>query len=111
MLACPSILASRGKRARNLADRDIATPDQLRAVIADFEEAGRPEDAAEIRGREVQVESIKPPLKAPGTKRLKLTYDKLLSNFAFSFNLRRCTAASWRGWRRRAGWRTSSSSR
>jgi hypothetical protein len=34
---------------------------------------------------------IKPKLKAPGTKRLKLTFDKLLSNFAFKFNLRRCS--------------------
>jgi hypothetical protein len=27
-------------------------------------------------------------LKAPGTKRLKLKYDKLLSSLAFNFNLR-----------------------
>jgi len=31
---------------------------------------------------------MKPVLKAPGTKRLKLTYDQLLSNYAFNFNLR-----------------------
>jgi hypothetical protein len=37
----------------------------------------------------VQVDPIKPKLKAPGTKRLKLTYDQLLSSFAFKFNLRR----------------------
>jgi hypothetical protein len=37
----------------------------------------------------VQVDPIKPTLKAPGTKRLKLNYDELLSNFAFKFNLRR----------------------
>ena len=30
-------------------------------------------------------------LKAPGTKRYKLTYGGLLSNFAFKFNLRRFT--------------------
>jgi len=30
-------------------------------------------------------------LKAPGTKRLKLANDKLLSTFAFNFNLRRYT--------------------
>jgi len=29
-------------------------------------------------------------LKAPGSKRLKLKYDELLSNVAFNFNLRRC---------------------
>jgi len=39
----------------------------------------------------VQVDPIKPTLKAPGTKRLKLNYDKLLSNVAFKFNLRRYT--------------------
>ena len=37
----------------------------------------------------MQVDLIKPTLKAPGTKRLKLKYDELLSNVAFKFNLRR----------------------
>jgi len=32
---------------------------------------------------------MKPTLKAPETKRLKLKYDELPSNFAFKFNLRR----------------------
>jgi len=41
----------------------------------------------------VQVDPIKPTLKAPGTKRLKLKYDELLSNFAFDFNLRRYNEA------------------
>jgi hypothetical protein len=36
----------------------------------------------------VQVDPIKPTLKAPGTKRLKLLYDKLLSTSAFNFNFR-----------------------
>jgi hypothetical protein len=36
----------------------------------------------------VQVDPIKPTLTAPGTKRLKLKYYKLLSNFPFKFNLR-----------------------
>jgi len=40
----------------------------------------------------VQVEPIKSKLNAPGTKRLKLKYDIMLSSFAFSFNLRRYTA-------------------
>jgi len=35
----------------------------------------------------VQVDPIKPALKAPGIKRLKLKYDGPLSNFAFNFNL------------------------
>jgi hypothetical protein len=37
----------------------------------------------------VQIDPIKPTLKAPGTKRLKLQCDELLSDFAFDFNLRR----------------------
>ncbi len=41
------------------------------------------------QGKPVQVDPIKPTLKAPGTKRLKLEYDEPLSNFAFKFNLRR----------------------
>ena len=41
-----------------------------------------------MRGRVVQVDPIKPVLKAPGTKRLKVNCDILLSNFAFKFNLR-----------------------
>jgi len=32
---------------------------------------------------------MKPTLKAPGSKHLKLNYDEPLSNFAFNFNLRR----------------------
>jgi len=41
------------------------------------------------QGRAVQVDPFKPTLKAPGTKRLKLKHDKLVSSFAFIFNLRR----------------------
>jgi len=41
----------------------------------------------------VQVAPIKPTLKAPGTKRLKLKCDEPLSNFAFNFKLRRYTMA------------------
>jgi len=37
----------------------------------------------------VQVDPIKPTMKAPGTQALKLQYHKLLSTFAFKFNLRR----------------------
>jgi len=39
----------------------------------------------------VQVVPIKSKLKAPGSKRLKLKYDGLFSNFAFRFKLRRYT--------------------
>ena len=40
-------------------------------------------------GRAVQVDPMKPKLKPPGTKRLKLNCDVLLSTSAFKFNLRR----------------------
>jgi len=42
-------------------------------------------------GRAVQVDPIKPTLKAPRTKRLKLKCDEPLSDFAFNLNLRRHT--------------------
>jgi len=56
-------------------------------------------------GGAVQVRPIKPVLKAPGTKRLMLTCDELLSSFAFKCSLRRYTPA----WTRRATccWRWS----
>ena len=44
-------------------------------------------------GRAVHVGPMKPTLKEPGTKRLKLNYDVPLSTFAFKFNLRRYTTA------------------
>jgi len=44
-----------------------------------------------ITGRAVQVDPMKPSLKSVGTKRLELKYYKLLSSFAFNFNLRRYT--------------------
>jgi hypothetical protein len=45
--------------------------------------------AATVQGRAVQVDPMKLTLKLPGTKRLKLEFDELLSSFAFKFNLRR----------------------
>jgi hypothetical protein len=64
----------------------------------------------------VQVDPIKPTLKAPKTKRLKIKYDQLLSNFGIKFNLCRynlermeeCALriqSNWRGrqLRRKAG--------
>jgi len=48
-------------------------------------------------GRAVQVDPIKPKLKPPGTKRLKLHCDALLSTSAFKFNMRHYTPAPW--WR------------
>ena len=44
-------------------------------------------------GRAVQAQPIKPVLKAPGNKRLKLQCDILRSNFAVKFNLRRYITA------------------
>ena len=41
----------------------------------------------------MQLDPIKPTLKAPGSKRLKLQYDELLSRFAFKFKLRRYMVA------------------
>ena len=41
-----------------------------------------------LRGKAVQVDPIKPTLKPNGTKRWKLGHEKLLSKFAFKFNLR-----------------------
>ena len=46
------------------------------------------------RGRAVQVDPIKPTLKAPGTERLKLKHDVPPLNFAFNLKLRRYTVAS-----------------
>ena len=45
-------------------------------------------------GKAVQVEPMKPTLKAPGSTCLKLKYDEPPSEFAFKFNLRRYTMAS-----------------
>jgi len=42
----------------------------------------------------VQVDPIKSTLKPPGTQHLKAKYDKLLSNFAFKFNMRPYTKAA-----------------
>jgi hypothetical protein len=44
-----------------------------------------------VQGMAVQVDPIKHPLKAPGTRRSKLKCDELLSSVAFDFNLRRYT--------------------
>jgi len=42
-------------------------------------------------GEAVQVEPLKPKLKPPGIKRLRLKHDDLLSSVVFKFNLRRYT--------------------
>ena len=42
-------------------------------------------------GRAVQVDPIKPVLKAPGAMLLKVRHDEALSNIAFNFSLHRYT--------------------
>jgi len=44
----------------------------------------------------VQVDPIKPTLRSPGTKRLKLKCDEPPSNFAFNINMRRYNEAQAR---------------
>jgi hypothetical protein len=64
-----------------------------------------------VRGEAVQIDPIKPTLKASGTKRLTLKSDEPLSNVAFKFNLCRyneATAAAvapllQRAWRGKRG--------
>jgi len=50
---------------------------------------GRWPDIRRHEGRAVQVVPMKPKLQPPGTQRLKLQCDILLSNSAFEFNSRR----------------------
>jgi hypothetical protein len=63
-------------------------------------ELGELREMMRTLGKAVQVDPIKPTLKAPETKRLKLKYDEPLSNFAFNFNLRRFSWCRARGPRR-----------
>ena len=63
-------------RARNLCDGGSVAYTTLRVVPP---------------GEAVQLDPIEPTLKAPGTKRLKLKCDELLSSFASNINLRRYT--------------------
>jgi hypothetical protein len=49
------------------------------------------------RGRAVQVDPIKPTLKAPGTEHVKLKCDILLSTFGSNINLRRYTVVVTEG--------------
>ena len=45
----------------------------------------------------MQVDPIKPTLKAPGTKRLKVKCERQLSSFAFNFSFRRYSQERIRG--------------
>jgi hypothetical protein len=62
---------------------------QLAPLHHGAEHEDRLRDEGEEPGRAVQVDPVKPMLKAPGCTRLTLYYDEPLSNFAFGFNLRR----------------------
>jgi hypothetical protein len=62
-------------------------------AVADAARLGR-HHGVRRSSRAVQVDPIKPTLKAPGTERLKLECEELLSNFGFNFNLRRYNPAS-----------------
>ena len=42
----------------------------------------------------MQIDPVRPVLKAPGTKRLKLKYNETSLNFAFKFDLRRFVKAN-----------------
>ena len=53
-----ALLANRGKRARNPADRDIASVAELRAVAEDFDAAGMATEAEEIRSELARLEAL-----------------------------------------------------
>jgi hypothetical protein len=64
---------------------------------------GGDHSAAAMLGRAVQVDPIKPKMKAPGSMLLKLRCDEPPSNFAFKFNFRRYSWARCRtSWARPA---------
>jgi len=58
--------------------------------LTEAAEAGLPKAMFNL-GRAVQVDPMKPTLKAPGSERLKLECDDLLSNVVVEFNLRHYT--------------------
>ena len=70
----------------SMASHDVAS---MLCHAALHEAAARHAEHPRGPGRAVQVDPIKPMLKAPGAKRLKLKYDIPFSEFAFKFNLRR----------------------
>jgi len=68
--------------------------DECKPLGAGGRRQRRPLTASRAHGRAVQVDPINSTFKAPGTNRLKLEFDDLLSSFAFNFNLRRYTMAA-----------------
>jgi hypothetical protein len=72
-----------------------AEPDPMAGGLAQsWTEAATLYTQSADQGRAMQVDPIKPTLKAPGTKILNLKYYKLLSGFAYKANLRRYTKAT-----------------
>jgi len=71
----------------NLCRYTVATAAAADATAANTVQTLQSVDA--VPGNAVQVDPMKPTLKAPGTERLKLKYDEPISNSAFKFNLRR----------------------
>ena len=79
------------------SDFELAQGEERRERARGDSEHARAERAERMLNGEVgQVDPIKPKLKAPGTKRLKLKYDEPISNFAFKFKLRRCNEVAQR---------------
>ena len=79
------------KRASADATRVSPSPSAATSESGDGGSGRTGSRATGAPGKAVQVEPIKPTLKPPGTKRLKLEYVVPLSNVAFKFNLHRYT--------------------
>ena len=81
----PTLTAPRTKRLKLKYDKLLTILLQFcfQLQLAPLQQGGH-----RRHGKAVQVEPMKSMLKAPEAKRLKLKYDKLLSKFAFKFNLR-----------------------
>jgi hypothetical protein len=71
---------------------DVASSKCCQALVDGLYLRNGPNPAHEpLLGRVVQVDPIEPKLKPPGTKRLKLKCELLLSSSAFKFNWCRCS--------------------
>jgi len=94
----------RGRLAGHLA---VRVDDERRVAVTGGQRGHGPGSAPRPlvhHGKAVQINPIKPTLKAPEIKLLKLEYDKPLSNFAFKFNLCRYIMDAAPGTRTRTWW-------
>jgi hypothetical protein len=95
----PSTFAFKSNLRRYTAERrlhsDEETETETQRGGGDSEGGGGGNGSAagSTLGRAAQVDPIKPTMKAPVTKRLKLKYDEPLSNLALNFTLRRHSSA------------------